>query len=280
MKKLSILILTLLCSWPTGSIFGQIINDPIKEPANSQGVKIPPGEWKKSTEAGSAYFDGAHAGIGTKNPKAPLHVNGEAIIKNLQADLISGTKNKSLSVTANGKINNGSQIMLYSNNDPMGYGRMDFNIGETAHGWGWVFSQFDGANFHRRMVIRTDGKVEIGNVQNVNGNYRLYVEKGILTERLKIALNDGSSKWSDFVFDANYQLPPLSQVEAFIKENKHLPDIPSEKEVKAHGIDVAEMDALLLQKIEELTLYVIEQNKRIEALEKQNHLFKSGSEEK
>ncbi|MEO1589064.1 MAG: hypothetical protein AAFS00_17435, partial [Bacteroidota bacterium] len=59
-----------------------------------------------------------------------------------------------------------------------------------------------------------------------------------------------------------------SEVEAFIKENKHLPDVPSEAVVNSEGIELVEMNATLLKKIEELTLYVIDQNKRIEALEK------------
>ncbi|MBC8488849.1 MAG: hypothetical protein H8D45_22735 [Bacteroidetes bacterium] len=74
-------------------------------------------------------------------------------------------------------------------------------------------------------------------------------------------------KWKDEVFEENYPLPSLSQVEQYIKENKHLPDIPSEAEVLENGINVGEMNALLLQKIEELTLYVIELENRIKELE-------------
>ena len=70
------------------------------------------------------------------------------------------------------------------------------------------------------------------------------------------------------VFEEDYKLPTLNQVESFIKVNKHLPDIPSAKEVKENGIGVSEMMAKQIQKIEELTLYVIAQNKKIEGLEK------------
>jgi len=72
----------------------------------------------------------------------------------------------------------------------------------------------------------------------------------------------------DFVFDDDYTLRPLSDVEQFIKANKHLPGIPSEQTVKEEGLNLGEMDALLLQKIEELTLYIIEMNKKIEEQEK------------
>jgi hypothetical protein len=74
--------------------------------------------------------------------------------------------------------------------------------------------------------------------------------------------------WADFVFDKDYKLPSLSEVEMHINEKGTLPDIPSEKEVAEKGIDVGEMQAKLLQKIEELTLYVIELKKENEAQDK------------
>ncbi len=71
------------------------------------------------------------------------------------------------------------------------------------------------------------------------------------------------TSWSDFVFDEGYSLRSLDEIEQHILEFKHLPDIPSEEEVKQDGINLGDMDAKLLQKIEELTLYTIEQNKQI-----------------
>lgn len=73
--------------------------------------------------------------------------------------------------------------------------------------------------------------------------------------------------WSDFVFDTDYKLPSLKEVEAHIQEYKHLPNIPSEAQVKEEGINIGEMQAKLLQKIEELTLYIIKQEKRIQEVE-------------
>jgi Asp-tRNA(Asn)/Glu-tRNA(Gln) amidotransferase B subunit len=73
-------------------------------------------------------------------------------------------------------------------------------------------------------------------------------------------------KWKDYVFDNGYELPRLQKVEEFIAENGHLPEIPSEKEVLENGYDLSEMDAKLLQKIEELTLYVIDLKKEINQL--------------
>ncbi len=114
-----------------------------------------------------------------------------------------------------------------------------------------------------------DGRLAIG-IANDNrpDGYRLYVADGILAEKVKVALKD-SDDWADYVFDEDYVLMPLSQVEAFIRQNKHLPGVPSAQQVQQQGIDVAKMDALLLQKIEELTLYMLELKKENEAMRKE-----------
>ena len=100
--------------------------------------------------------------------------------------------------------------------------------------------------------------------------YKLAVSGGILTEKVRVATN-GTAFWADYVFDKSFRLKPLREVENFIKENKHLPDVPSTSEVTKNGIDLAETQALLLQKIEELTLYVIQQQKEIDKLKKGNY---------
>ncbi len=125
------------------------------------------------------------------------------------------------------------------------------------------------------MIIKNNGKVGIGiyNPTDMPGNYLLYVKKGILTERCRVAVR-GSSDWSDFIFDKNYKLMPIYDLEKFIKKNNHLPEIPSAAEVTKTGIDVAQMDALLLQKIEQLTLYTIQLQKQIDELKIKNKNLK------
>lgn len=78
-----------------------------------------------------------------------------------------------------------------------------------------------------------------------------------------------AQNWPDFVFENDYKLQPLSEVERYIQEHKHLPNVPSAKEVEEDGLNVGEMNRLLLQKVEELTLHLIEQQKRIDELERQ-----------
>lgn len=104
-------------------------------------------------------------------------------------------------------------------------------------------------------LIVGNGKVGIGT--NDPGNYELAVEGTIGAREVVVT----QASWSDFVFEEDYKLNSLDKVESYIKKNKHLPDIPSEKEIKENGLSMADMMAKQMQKIEELTLYVIELKK-------------------
>ena len=110
------------------------------------------------------------------------------------------------------------------------------------------------------MKINAEGKVAIG-TNDFSNDHKLRVEGSIGTREVVVE-SDG---WSDFVFEDDYELPTLEKVEAYIDENGHLSEIPSEAEVLANGVSLGEMDAKLLQKIEELTLYLIQQNKELKS---------------
>lgn len=120
------------------------------------------------------------------------------------------------------------------------------------------FSQNSYSGYFQGKVNITD-HLQIGLSQpyNLPAGYRLYVKDGILTEKVKVAI-ENTADWSDYVFDPNYQLMPLNELKTFINQNCHLPNVPSANEVVNNGIDLAKMDAVLLEKIEELYLYVIE----------------------
>ncbi len=113
-----------------------------------------------------------------------------------------------------------------------------------------------------RMVVKGNGNVGIGT--SSPGSYKLAVEGTIGARKVKVTQQ---TTWADFVFQDDYQLQALPDLEKYIQQNKHLPDIPSAKEVQQNGIDLGEMNAKLLQKIEELTLHIIELNKKNTALE-------------
>lgn len=107
-----------------------------------------------------------------------------------------------------------------------------------------------------------NGRVGV-NTENTTGDYALAVDGGIITTKVHIQdVND----WEDRVFDGDYALMSLGKVEAYVAANRHLPGVPSEAEVKAEGFDLAVMQAVLLGKIEELTLYTIRQQREIDSL--------------
>ncbi|BAV08131.1 hypothetical protein SAMN05421788_103467 [Filimonas lacunae] len=106
----------------------------------------------------------------------------------------------------------------------------------------------------------TSGNVGIG---TSNPTQKLSVAGTILAKRVKASV--AKENWPDYVFASDYQLPSLEQVDAYIKQNQHLPEVPSADAVSKQGLDVGDSQALLLKKIEELTLYLIDQNEKIKA---------------
>nr|WP_315034523.1 cell wall anchor protein [uncultured Chryseobacterium sp.] len=125
--------------------------------------------------------------------------------------------------------------------------------------------RFSDAVHKSLMVLFNTGKVSVGTDQYDNDpNFIFYVSKGIKAEQVKVE-NPSANGWADYVFQKGYPLRSLEDVEQHIAEKGHLPNIPSAKEVEKEGINLGEMDAKLLEKIEDLTLYSIEQNKQLKS---------------
>lgn len=114
-------------------------------------------------------------------------------------------------------------------------------------------------------------KVGIG---TQNPQATLAVNGEILAKKVKVSVAPAS--WPDYVFNKEYQLPSLPDVEAFIATNHHLPGVPSAEQIETQGQDLGEMNKILLQKMEEMTLYMISQNKKINALEKKVEQLEAG----
>lgn len=199
-----------------------------------------------STKANAQFWNGSTVSTQT---------NDHAIISPFPSLIVSGSVPPSLSIyTPTHESDNRTSVLI--ENERWGTSNNDIMLIRN------VFTAPPPAAASYKNVLRIDGegKVIVGNVPVPNSNYQMFVEKGILTERVKVAAK-GSIDWADYVFDNDYQLKSLDEVSNYIQVNKHLPDVPSAKEVSEEGIDLAKMDATLLRKIEELTLYMIELKK-------------------
>lgn len=119
------------------------------------------------------------------------------------------------------------------------------------------------ANWGTKLKLHGDLLCEQMEVNGTGYVNNLNVPGKITTGELEVKI---MKEWKDKVFDQDYLLPNLEEVEDYIRKYHHLRDIPAESEVLVNGYNVGEMDALLLQKIEELTLYIIEQQKEIDKL--------------
>lgn len=157
-------------------------------------------------------------------------------------------------------VESGHLISIDQNYFTHGYMKFDNTIAKARfrlHGYyGFRFDDNGGT----RMIIEQGGNVGIGTT-NPDG-WKLAVNGKIRAKEVKV-----QTGWADFVFEENYDLPSLKEVEEHITEKGHLKDIPSAREVEENGILLGQMDSKLLQKIEELTLYTIQQEKKIQSLE-------------
>ncbi len=193
---------------------------------------------------GSINLIGGNIGIGTSTPSFKLDISAEGSLQNA---FKVGTAHT-----------DGGQI--YTSYEE---GSAYLNFAEYDDPFVLNFIQTVDGGITEKIYYHK-GKFGIGT--RTTGSHKLAVEGSIGAREIKVEANT----WSDFVFYDDYQLPTLKEVENHINEKGHLKDIPSAKEVEENGIFLGEMDAKLLQKIEELTLYTIAQDKEIKELKKQN----------
>ena len=148
--------------------------------------------------------------------------------------------------------NNGTNIGIIGSNGSI-YGNNETDFGIYVYGNGNL--EISTSN-KKRMIVTGSGNVGIGTIAP---NEKFEVNGKIRAKEIKVENNN----WPDYIFESSYKLRPLSQVEYFIKSNGRLPEMPSAREVKENGLEVGANQAMLLKKIEELTLYIIEQEKQM-----------------
>jgi len=170
----------------------------------------------------------------------------------------AGRNNGTWTFNGNTGENGGSAIVGLTN------GGMNFLTKPTSSGNDETKTDADLTGLVR-MTIGKTGKVGIGTIPPNHGSaYLLYVSGGIATRDVKVTANPN---WPDYVFEKDYSLMSIYELEQYIKHNKHLPEIPSAKEIeKNEGYEIGDMVAKLVKKNEELTLYIIEQQKQIDEL--------------
>ena len=213
-----------------------------------------------------------HIGIGETAPDKALVVNGHARINmnlDVQSDAtvdgdlfqngdIKGDRSTGvLSIYANQSTTDGPYMRVYGNGHGNNPGSV--TLVSAAGGEGVKFYNRDSeGDAHLNMIVKNNGNVGIGVSEPEN---RLEVCGTIRAKEVRV-----ETGWCDYVFEEDFELRSLEEVEQFIKENKHLPDIPPASVIESEGVKLAEIASKFMLKIEELTLYTLAQKKEIDAL--------------
>jgi hypothetical protein len=192
-------------------------------------------------------------GIGTTNPQAKLEVLGSDTNPLASGVQIKGPTYPQLLFDANGGGTNAKIWRI------IGRGTNDFEIQTLDDTYGGEITA---------MQINRSG-TSIGNILFPNGNlgigttdtkgYKFAVNGSAIATSMTVKLY---ANWPDYVFKKDYQLPSLTEVKTYIDQNRHLPEMPSEQEIAKDGLNLGEMNKLLVKKVEELTLYLIEKDKK------------------
>ncbi|MCF2875044.1 MULTISPECIES: hypothetical protein [unclassified Tenacibaculum] len=199
-----------------------------------------------------------NVGIGTTTPSAKLDINGGHLY--VGDEVFENPTSWGQTINIDDNVH--SRILIEERNTGVKTSLWAHTGGNARVG---TVSNHDFGimtNNSAKVMIKSNGNVGIGTT--TTGIHKLAVEGSIGAREIKVQ----ATGWYDFVFEKDYNLPTIEEVENHIKEKGHLKDIPSEKEVLENGIHLGEMNGKLLQKIEELTLYTIQQEKKIKEQEK------------
>ncbi|WP_051416704.1 hypothetical protein [Asinibacterium sp. OR53] len=204
----------------------------------------------------SFLFTGGNVGVGTLAPVSRLSVDGGDLQVESGQGRFKGWYHVGTGLGTEIGVSSGSGYVITFDRTSQTYASTSIQSNNA------LFTVSSNNSF-----FFSGGNVGIGTTAptemlSVKGNVK--AQKMIVTQ----------TGWSDYVFDPSYQLKPLSQVEVFIKENKRLPEVPSAKEVEEKGISVGDNQALLLKKIEELTLYMIEMKKESKKQQEEIEMLK------
>lgn len=188
-------------------------------------------------------------GINTTSPVDQLHVNGNLRANQIRSE--NGVFSAEMSSNLVLQTNGGSRLTILHSNGFVG-------INTTTP--------------TTNLEVNGSLKTSSASINStLPAGYRFSVGGKVIAEEVVVKLQ---SNWPDYVFEQDYRLRSLEEVASFIKQNKHLPEMPSLKEVEENGISIGKMNALLLKKIEELTLYILELKAEISYLKRDNKYLK------
>ena len=251
-----------------------------------------------------------NVGIGTTSPSEKLEVNGDILGNQYRFPFINydfsasprtQLENMSLKLFDDYHTYRPGGVAPGNNN----YGTLLAIYGRSSH---WEHNLYFGANkkiyyrsstwsggtaedgttggFHEwRTILDSKSDIETSGLLKLTGSGNHYISNGNVgigttNPQTKLAVNGEITKkevivtmdgWSDFVFNEDYRLMSLTDLKEYVKTHDHLPGVPTTKEVSEEGISLGEMNKILLQKIEELTLYIMEQDERIKGIERQQN---------
>ncbi len=234
-------------------------------------------QWQYNSATGVESHNTGFATIGTSTPLVKLAISGDANTERIHiissADPVVCTYHVNGSAAAPSPVIAGNYLGYYQfgGYDGTQNIRSAWITGIATQNWtaagrgagiALCTTPNNSTTMTERVRIDENGSVGIG---TISPQAKLAVNGDILCKKVTVTLNG----WSDYVFYANYRLRPLSEVEQYINQYHHLPEVVAADEVERNGLDVADNQAALLKKIEELTLYAIEQNKQMEAMKKE-----------
>ena len=209
-----------------------------------------------------------NVGIGTTSPTKRLDVNGDTRIGSLTSRnylKVSSLQWPELRFQTPSNDESIRLGMAHAADSNYGVEVGDFYV------WSDLVNQMP-------LIVRRNGDLSLslkgGNVGigTTSPTEKLSVDGNILAKKVRVSV--APADWPDYVFSSDYNLRPLSELEDFIKQNQHLPEVPSANEVETNGQDLGDIQAVLLKKVEELTLYIIDESKAKEELRKENQELK------
>ncbi|MBL0736407.1 hypothetical protein JI750_05890 [Flavobacterium sp. GN10] len=204
----------------------------------------------KITGLGNNYVSNGNFGVGTDAPIEKLNIHGG------KGDGVAFDAKFALTRTSS--TGNVLSAKIALSDSDTNWGDLSFKVKTTA-------SRYEIENFYTDALFIKGSNANVG-IGTKTPDSKLTVAGNIHAQEVKVSINAGIVP--DYVFANDYKLKSLNEVEQYIKQNNHLPEIPSAQEVEKNGLMLAEMNMNLLKKIEEMTLYIIEQNKQIIDLNK------------